>query len=165
MWLVLLNIKTRSMANQRELAEAVGLREATLTHHLNGMERDGLITRRRSSTNRRVHVVELTQAGETMFLALRETALAFDARLRQGVSDRRILDLEVTLSRLADNAGEPGIATAAVPVTARDVARPPSATAATGQPRRSMAARKPTSTLCRSLQPDVPRTRPAAPGS
>jgi hypothetical protein len=30
-WLVLLNLKTRRLANQHELAEAVGVREATLT--------------------------------------------------------------------------------------------------------------------------------------
>ena len=42
-WLVLLNLKTRRIANQRELAEAVGIREATLTHHLNAMESDGLL--------------------------------------------------------------------------------------------------------------------------
>ena len=42
-WLVLLNLKTRRVSNQRELAEAVGVREATLTHHLNAMERDGLL--------------------------------------------------------------------------------------------------------------------------
>lgn len=36
-WLILLNLKIRKPANQRELAEAVGVREATLTHHLNAM--------------------------------------------------------------------------------------------------------------------------------
>ena len=54
MWLVLLNLKTRRLANQRELAEAVGIREATLTHHLNAMEAGGLITRRRDTANRRI---------------------------------------------------------------------------------------------------------------
>ena len=41
-WLVLLNLKIRKPANQRELAEAVGVREATLTHHLNAMDARGL---------------------------------------------------------------------------------------------------------------------------
>jgi DNA-binding HxlR family transcriptional regulator len=63
-WLVLLNLKIRPTVNQRELAEAVGIREATLTHHLNAMETDGLLTRRRDHNNRRIHVVELTDAGE-----------------------------------------------------------------------------------------------------
>jgi MarR family transcriptional regulator for hemolysin len=79
-WLVLLNLKIRRPSNQRELAEAVGVRQATLTHHLNAMDSDGLITRRRDVTNRRVHVVEITDAGEETFLRLRAAALAFDRR-------------------------------------------------------------------------------------
>src|SRR5271165_7250118 len=63
-WLILLNLKIRKPANQRELAEAVGVREATLTHHLNAMDAEGLITRRRDTANRRIHVVALTDAGE-----------------------------------------------------------------------------------------------------
>ena len=38
MWLVLLNLKIGRAANQRTLADAVGVTEATLTHHLNAME-------------------------------------------------------------------------------------------------------------------------------
>src|SRR5580693_1195852 len=63
-WLILLNLKIRKPANQRELAEAVGVREATLTHHLNAMDTRGLVTRTRDTQNRRIHVVELTDDGE-----------------------------------------------------------------------------------------------------
>jgi MarR family transcriptional regulator for hemolysin len=102
-WLVLLNLKTRRIGNQRELAEAVGVREATLTHHLNAMESDGLLTRRRDEINRRIHVVELTEAGEAAFLALRDAAVSFDRRLRQGISAAEIASLEDLLDRLAAN--------------------------------------------------------------
>src|SRR5450755_568774 len=102
-WLVLLNLKTRRIANQRELAEAVGVREATLTHHLNAMESDGLLTRRRDEVNRRIHVVELTEAGEAAFLALRDTAIAFDQRLCHGISAEEIAGLGGLLDRLAAN--------------------------------------------------------------
>jgi MarR family transcriptional regulator for hemolysin len=104
-WLVLLNLKTRRLANQRELAEAVGLREATLTHHLNAMELDGLITRRRDPVNRRIHVVELTSAGEDAFMVMRAAAISFDRRLRRGITDREIAGLESVLARLASNVG------------------------------------------------------------
>src|ERR1700733_8812868 len=63
-WLVLLNLKIHPTGTQRELAAAVGVREATLTHHLNSMEAAGLLLRRRGDTNRRVHVVEVTEAGD-----------------------------------------------------------------------------------------------------
>ena len=103
MWLVLLNLKTRRLANQRELAEAVGIREATLTHHLNAMEAGGLITRRRDTANRRIHVVELTESGEAAFLRLRKAAVAFDQQLRGGMTDEEIASLRGVLDRLAQN--------------------------------------------------------------
>jgi MarR family transcriptional regulator for hemolysin len=103
MWLVLLNLKIGRAANQRELAEAVGVTEATLTHHLNAMETSGLLTRRRNRENRRIHVVELTDAGETAFLRLRDAAMAFDRRLRRGLSAGELATLEGVLGRLAAN--------------------------------------------------------------
>ena len=102
-WLVLLNLKIRRPANQRELAEAVGVREATLTHHLNAMDAEGLITRRRDTTNRRIHVVELTDAGEETFLRLRTAAVAFDKRLRAGITDQEVASLVGVLDRLVRN--------------------------------------------------------------
>ena len=44
-WLILLNLKIRKPANQQDLAEAGGVREATPTHHLNAMDARGLVTR------------------------------------------------------------------------------------------------------------------------
>jgi MarR family transcriptional regulator for hemolysin len=102
-WLVLISIKSMQAASQRELAEAVGIQGATLTHHLNAMEAAGLVTRRRDPANRRNHVVELTATGEALFLRLRGAALAFDQRLRSGLSDRDIAELEALLNRLREN--------------------------------------------------------------
>jgi MarR family transcriptional regulator for hemolysin len=102
-WLVLLNLKTRQVSSQRELAEAVGVREATLTHHLNAMESQGLVTRTRDPGNRRIHVVELTPAGEAAFVRLAEAATAFDRRLRDGLGDADLDVLATVLGRLAAN--------------------------------------------------------------
>jgi MarR family transcriptional regulator for hemolysin len=102
-WLVLISLKSQPVRNQRELAEAVGVREATLTHHLNSMDEQGLITRRRDPANRRVHLVELTEAGEAAFQRLRGVATAFDQRLRAGLSGDEVSQLEALLGRLAAN--------------------------------------------------------------
>ena len=102
-WLVLISLKSQQMRNQRELAEAVGIREATLTHHLNAMDEQGLITRRRDPANRRVHQVELTEAGEAAFQRMRGAATAFDQRLRAGLSGDELSQLEALLGRLAAN--------------------------------------------------------------
>jgi MarR family transcriptional regulator for hemolysin len=108
-WLVLISLKTRRLASQRELAEAVGIREATLTHHLNAMDAGGLITRRRDPENRRVHLVQMTPAGEEAFYRMRKAAFAFDDRLRAGFDDDELEEFRRVLDRLRDNvSGEPG---------------------------------------------------------
>jgi MarR family transcriptional regulator for hemolysin len=104
-WLILLNLKISRPANQRELAEAVGITGATLTHHLNAMDAQGLVHRTRDNANRRVQVVTLTEAGEAAFLRLRAAAIAFDARLRAGFTEADLASLDTQLQRLAANAG------------------------------------------------------------
>jgi MarR family transcriptional regulator, transcriptional regulator for hemolysin len=109
-WLILLNLKIHKPANQRNLAEKVGVREATLTHHLNAMDASGLVTRTRDAANRRVHLVELTDAGEAAFLRMQQAAIAFDARLRAGLADADLDQLSDLLGRLAANVGTEGAA-------------------------------------------------------
>jgi MarR family transcriptional regulator for hemolysin len=106
-WLILLSLKTRRLRNQRQLAEAVDIRGATLTHHLNGMEAAGLVTRRRDPENRRVHLVELTERGEATFERLRAAAIAYDRRLREGLGEEEIATLWGLLERLQANVREP----------------------------------------------------------
>lgn len=102
-WLVLISLKTRRLASQRELADAVGVKEATLTHHLNAMDVNGLITRRRDPENRRVHLVELTHEGEEAFYRLRRAAYAFNKRLRAGFDEEELAQFGQVLDRLRGN--------------------------------------------------------------
>lgn len=107
MWQILIACKQRGGWNQNELAGSIGIRGATLTHHLNAMEDQGLITRRRDPDNRRVHIVELTTAGEKMFSSLRKAAMSFDGTLRAGIGadDRAVF--ERVLDTLVDNVRAP----------------------------------------------------------
>jgi MarR family transcriptional regulator for hemolysin len=102
-WLVLVALKSGRHGAQRELAEAVGIEGPTLTHHLNRMEREGLVTRRRDPDNRRVHRVELTAAGEDSFARLLATVAAFDRRLRHGFTTGELDALGDALDRLRAN--------------------------------------------------------------
>jgi MarR family transcriptional regulator for hemolysin len=103
-WLVLVSLKSRKHGAQRELATAVGIEGPTLTHHLNRMEASGLVTRRRDPANRRVHRVELTDAGEATFARLLEAVIVFDERLRRGFTERELTTLRDSLERLRTNA-------------------------------------------------------------
>ncbi len=73
---------------------------ATLTHHLNAMESQGLVRRWREDGNRRVQNVELTDAGTALFDRLRSVAVAHDARLRSGLSDEETEQLAALLDKL-----------------------------------------------------------------
>jgi MarR family transcriptional regulator for hemolysin len=105
-WLILVSLKGQHHGAQRQLAEAVGIEGPTLTHHLNRMEAAGLVTRTRDPENRRLHRVELTGAGEALFASLLSTVVDFDARLREGFTDRQLHTLSDALGRLRTNVAD-----------------------------------------------------------
>jgi MarR family transcriptional regulator for hemolysin len=102
-WLVLSSLKDGEHRTQGDLAAAVGVRQPTLTHHLDGLERAGLVTRDRDPANRRVQRVALTEAGEALFVRLRRSAAAFDGRLKAGLDDEEIGQLRRLLAQLVEN--------------------------------------------------------------
>jgi len=107
-WLVLVSLKSQTHGAQRQIAEEIGIEGPTLTHHLNKMETAGLVTRRRDPANRRVHQVELTPAGEELFAALLEKVVAFDQRLRDGLSERQLAQLRHLLDLVTARVATPG---------------------------------------------------------
>jgi MarR family transcriptional regulator for hemolysin len=102
-WLILLALKQQRWRTQQEVAAAVGIEGPTLTHHLDAMEKGGLIERSRDPDDRRVMRVELTKAGEALFLRLAKAALSFDQRLRKGVPDEELEAVRGVLARLRAN--------------------------------------------------------------
>jgi MarR family transcriptional regulator for hemolysin len=102
-WLILLALKQQRHRTQQDLAAAVGIEGPTLTHHLDAMQKAGLIARERDPDDRRVVRVELTDAGEKLFLQLAKAAMGFDQRLREGVSDKELESVRRVLARLRDN--------------------------------------------------------------
>ena len=58
-------------------------------------------------TTAAIHVVELTDAGEAAFLRLRDAAVAFDRRLRRGITAAELASLEDLLGRLVANVEPP----------------------------------------------------------
>lgn len=103
-WLILTALKRGSHTMQRDIAAAIGIEGATLTHHLNRMETDGLVRRERVAGNRRTQVVRLTPAGEALFQSLLTAVIAFDQQVRAGVSDRDLATIRRLLARLRANA-------------------------------------------------------------
>ena len=102
-WLILMNLRRAPEASQRELADAIGIRGATLTHHLNAMEQRGLLGRQRDPANRRVHRLTLTASGDEAFASMLTTVGAFDRQLRRGLDDVALDQLDRALTTLREN--------------------------------------------------------------
>lgn len=103
MWLVLLAAKRHGAQTQSALAAEIGFTGATLTHHLDGLEREGLVSRTRNTTDRRSIHVELTPSGEERYEALHAAALEYDKRLRAGATDEELTVFAKVLQRMAAN--------------------------------------------------------------
>ena len=99
-WQVLLLVRSEQWGTQSKLAEAMGVSSATVTHHLNALETQGLVRRWRDDANRRVQRVELTDEGAALFERLREVAMAHDARLRSKLTDAEAKQLGELLDKL-----------------------------------------------------------------
>src|SRR4051812_4812959 len=106
-WLILTALKRGDHTMQRDIAAAIGIEGATLTHHLNRMETDGLVRRERVATNRRTQVVTLTPAGDALFAHLLRAAAAFDQQLSTGFNERELATLRKLPGPLRDNPPQP----------------------------------------------------------
>jgi MarR family transcriptional regulator for hemolysin len=102
-WLILLALKQQRWRTQQDLAAAVGIEGPTLTHHLDGLAKAGLIERARDPDDRRAVRVELTPTGDKLFQKLAKAAIGFDQRLRAGLSDDELGEFRRVLARLREN--------------------------------------------------------------
>ena len=104
MWFILTNLHGDEWRTQHELARAMHIEGPTLTRHLDGLEEEGLVVRRRDASDRRAVSVELTDAGRTRHAEMLRAVQAFNKRLLAGFSAEEIDHLRVLLGRLEKNA-------------------------------------------------------------
>src|ERR671935_406745 len=97
MWLILTSLRGEQWRTQHELARSLGIEGPTLTRHLDALERAGLVQRRRDPSDRRAVQVELTDAGAALHNRLRTNVVAFDQRLRAGLTEEELDGLRSTL--------------------------------------------------------------------
>ena len=105
-WLILSRLQGQEWPAQLELARALDIEGPTLTRHVDGLEQAGLVMRTRDPTNRRAVRVELTDAGKARHAELRQAVIAFDRRLRSGLSEAELQELRGLLTRLEQNVRE-----------------------------------------------------------
>ena len=88
---------------QRELANAVGMKESTTFTALAGMEKQGLLTRKRDSNDRRKMTVRLTDKGRGLRSKLIPIAKAVNDGPLAELSPEQVSDLKSMLETLRNN--------------------------------------------------------------
>jgi MarR family transcriptional regulator for hemolysin len=113
-WLILNALVTEPRRTQLDLARAVGIVGPTLVRHLDVIEQQGLVERRRDSADRRAIQVELTRAGRSLHGRLLTNVISFNQQLLSGLGAEEVASLRTLLDHLRDNAGgQPAVATIA----------------------------------------------------
>jgi DNA-binding MarR family transcriptional regulator len=101
-WAVLYSAEHEEGLSQRELAARVSIESPTLVRHLDRMEEEGLIARRRDDQDRRVIRIWLTAAGRRHHARLRDVAHTVDTQLRSLLSEDEVTTLEQVLPRIRE---------------------------------------------------------------
>lgn len=97
----LFTIDVKGEATAGELAKAAELSPASVSTMLDNLERDGIVERTRSESDRRVVVVTLTESGRALLAEKRERFRARGAAAMEGVSDADLEAAADVMHRLA----------------------------------------------------------------
>lgn len=102
-WVILRSIQGEPHPNQRELASRLHIEGPTLTRHLDRLEAEGLIVRRRDRSDRRAVRIEITPAGERTYRKLVDIAKRTEQLGLYGVSQKDRVHLRRLLERIHEN--------------------------------------------------------------
>ena len=104
-WVVLNGVDRGRWPSQTDLAKDLRIEGATVTRHLDRLEREGLVNRSRDPEDRRQIAVQLSPAGKTLHRRLRAVARTLDDRACEGLTDRDRASLRRALERMRANVG------------------------------------------------------------
>lgn len=100
-FLILYVVATQPGLSQRDLAVQVGVERPTMSHHMDRLEQQGLVERRRDPDDRRVLRVHPTTAGRRRLAKLDAIVDGLEHELAAQLSDREAKVLHTALTRIA----------------------------------------------------------------
>ena len=102
-WIVLNCLSDDGVVSQTMLASRMHVEGATITHHVDRLEKLGLVRREIDAKDRRVRKIELTPEGVRLHKTLLAAAKKFEGALFAGTSERQQAELRRTLDRIRAN--------------------------------------------------------------
>ncbi len=102
-WIVLNCLSDDGVVSQTVLASRMQVEGATITHHVDRLEKLGLVRREIDAKDRRVRQIELTAEGVRLHRQLLAAALEYEASLLAGIGERQQAELRRRLDRIRAN--------------------------------------------------------------
>jgi DNA-binding MarR family transcriptional regulator len=107
---VLMLLSEQGTISQQALHEALGVDPSMLVTMLNDLERDGLAERRRDQTDRRRHIVEITDQGAKLAAELHSAIVGIEAEIFADLDDDELAVLHRLLGRIRSTTDGDGCA-------------------------------------------------------
>ena len=102
-WRFLRQLWRQDGITQRELSERVGMREPTTVVALNGLEKAGFITRKKSTEDRRKTFIFLTPHARKLELILAPMNAEVHEIATRGMTDEEVETLQLLMRRVISN--------------------------------------------------------------
>ncbi|MCC2602505.1 MarR family winged helix-turn-helix transcriptional regulator [Sphingopyxis yananensis] len=105
-WRFLRQLWREDGITQRELSERIGMREPTTVVALKGLEKSGLIIRKKTDEDRRKTFIYLTPHAKKLEWILAPINAELHEVATRGMSDEEVETLQVLMRRVIDNLAE-----------------------------------------------------------
>jgi DNA-binding MarR family transcriptional regulator len=103
-------VASRPGQSQQSLAKQLGTPATRLVPLVDGLEKRGLIERRRNAEDRRLYALELSPAGRELMSRIAQTAMAHERTITASLTDDEHATLHALLAKIADDQGlTPGV--------------------------------------------------------
>lgn len=96
---VLIVVANNTGLKQSDVAEALGIQRANFVAIIDGLEDKGLLQRRRSDSDRRVHYIEMTDEGRSVLEEISQIWRSHEAKLTDRLGGEKARDQLVGLLR------------------------------------------------------------------
>lgn len=96
-------IQTHKIISQRELAVLMKVTDSSIGRLLDRLERDEMVVRLTSETDRRVTMIMLSERGDALITALIPYGDAFNRDLTEGITSEELINFENVLEKMIAN--------------------------------------------------------------
>lgn len=102
-WAVLWRLSCANGMSQAELAEQAEIEQPSLVRHVDNLEEQGWITRKRDANDRRINRIHLTPKGEALMEEAWSHGMAIREEYTKGLSGAELEQLRILLSKVKEN--------------------------------------------------------------